>query len=125
MLTLECVPERQHSWRDPSGNKGTGGYHFSPPHLTISIGPSAGPSTVPPLTTPLLRPSSAPPPRFGGTVHPNQLPSVTALQAPSLRTLAQTPAHTTKLTLWEFCRASVLVAVATVLISEADQSLAS
>lgn len=36
LLISEHIPERQHSQRDPSGNKGTGRCHFLPPPFYIT-----------------------------------------------------------------------------------------
>lgn len=50
LLISEYVPEWQHSWRDPPGNKGTGRCHFTAPPLSINADPPTGTKAVPKLT---------------------------------------------------------------------------
>lgn len=54
LLILEPVPERQHSWRDPSGNRETSRHHFPTQPLSISTGPPVGTSAAWILTVSLV-----------------------------------------------------------------------
>ena len=96
MLLLECVPERKHSQRDPSENKGTGRHHFlcqysaqAQDHLQESVQPG---HSLPNLLTQ----STAPAPH--ASVEPN-LPATSASVleqwTPSPRRMAQMLTNTT------------------------------
>ena len=47
---LEYVPERKHSQKDSSRNKGTGQHHFPSPPLSINTDTLEGTRVVPTLT---------------------------------------------------------------------------
>ena len=51
LFISEDIPERQHSQREPSRNKGTGGFDFPTPPLSKSTELPTGGSAVTTLTT--------------------------------------------------------------------------
>ena len=73
LLILECVPERQLSQRDPSGNKGTVRCHFPPLALSISPGPPVGISAAPRFPTSLAYTKPCPLPSSRKTALPSHI----------------------------------------------------
>ena len=94
LLFSNCIPERRHSQRDPSRNKGTSRHRFPPLPLRVSTGHLWEPVQCPHWLPNLLTPSPAPlhsrePPL------PLTLAPLPAQQAPNPRRAVQPPAHTT------------------------------
>ena len=84
-------PERRHSLRRLSGNKGTGQYHFDALHLSIGTGPYAGTSAAPILPTSHAYTKL---PNSGGTTVPSDAYLSPNVLGPAPWRVAQIPAQT-------------------------------